>query len=391
VGSSASSALTTSLGIDGSAIASGATLAILPYGSPQVTVIDLSGASPAQTTYTLPNTVALDNNTAYAATSASNWFVGNYYGVLIDGKTVTSTPKFLSLGAAFSIAGGGTVAAVATASGQIIVANPQTGAVQTTINFLSADIQMSSDGTVLAAMAYTNGTQYQPDESLKIFSLPSTSVINTWPYSTTSPQQLLGFTLAPTGTLVGQSTGTFLPPPGGPGIVPPYARQVTAVSGGPVLWSDAPSTALASVQFSPDGTLIAAAGGPQAPGTGTNIYQNFVLTTAVSGWAVGWIDNSRLLANIYLSTIDSPQGAYSSATIYSTTGAVLATPALPELHNLETVSTDSIYSPYRNSIYSLSTGALTFGNGNVVLPPGGALVGNDIVYPSGALVVAVQY
>jgi hypothetical protein len=137
--------------------------------------------------------------------------------------------------------------------------------------------------------------------------------------------------------------------------------------------------------------LIAAAEGLQAPGTGTNIYENYTLTTAVSGWPVGWIDNSRLLTNAYIATVENPFGGYASATIYSSSGTILATPALPELLSLQTVSTDSVYSPYRNSIYSLTTGDLILGFGAVTSPNvGGALVGNYLVYPSGDLVLAVQ-
>jgi hypothetical protein len=299
--------------------------------------------------------------------------------------------RLLTFSASFSVASGGSVAAVATASGQIVVVNPQTSAVQTVINFLSANVQMSSDGTVLAAMAPPYGTQYRPDESLTVFSLPSGSVINTWPYSYTSAEQPLGFTLAPTGTYVAQLTGTFYPAAVGP-LGSPFARQVTAVTGGPVLWSDSQTVALPSVLFSPDGTLMAVADGLQSPGTATNIYQNFTLTTAVAGWPVGWIDNSRLLTSTYVASIEYPNGVYSSATIYSSAGATLATPALPELLSLETVSTDSIYSPYRNSIFSLATGELSFGNGDVVISPNvaGTLAGSYVVYPSGAMVIAVQ-
>jgi hypothetical protein len=190
---------------------------------------------------------------------------------------------------------------------------------------------------------------------------------------------------------VGQVTGTYSPPPG-PSNMLPYTRQVTAVTGGSALWSDTQNVALPSVLLSPDGTLIAAAEGLQTPGTATIIHQNYTLTTAVSGWPVGWIDNSRLLTNIYVATFGAPNGEYSSATIYSSGGAVLATPALPELYSLETVSADTIYSPYRNSIYSLTNGTLSFGNGDVVASPNvpGALVGSYVVYTSGALVLADQ-
>ena len=52
-----------------------------------------------------------------------NWFAGNSYGVLL-GKTLASTPKYLTYGASFSIAGGGSVAAVATDESHYIGAKP---------------------------------------------------------------------------------------------------------------------------------------------------------------------------------------------------------------------------------------------------------------------------
>ena len=184
-------------------VVSGSTLALDSPGTSQVNIIDLSGASPVEHTYTLPLVVGFGLGvgfSAYAATSATDWYVGGT--VLYDGKSVGAAPKYLTLGAALSIAGGGGLVAVATASGQILVVNPQTNALVTTIPFLSDNLQMSSDGTVMAAQAPIGYTPQLPDESLEVFSLPAGTPINKW-------SQLLGYTLAPTGVLIGQVTGSF--------------------------------------------------------------------------------------------------------------------------------------------------------------------------------------
>ncbi len=66
---------------------------------------------------------------------------------------------------------------------------------------------------------------------------------------------------------------------------------------------------------------------------------------------------------------------------------------LQELTSLETVTSDSIYSPSRNTIYSLTTGAVLFGNGELLPSPltGGTVVAGYVVFPSGSLVRAVPY
>lgn len=359
-------------------IPSGATLAFCPVpvtGLDQITIVDLSGASPVQTTYPL----AISSCTAYAATSASDWYLGNSNGLLLDGTSLASTPKYLTLGTALSIASGGELVAVATASGQILVMSLQTQTVQNTFEFLAGNLQMSADGTVLAAASETGSP-------LNVYSLPTGTLINAWSYN--YPYGFLGFTLALTGTLIAQTTADqFIPGP----IPPFFAAQVTAVTGGPVLWSvpnpNSPAYPLGpNILFSPDGTLIAVPGGNE-----TTIYQNYVLKTTLSGLAVGWIDNSRLLINNY----DSPKGVfqYTEATIYSLTGTSNVVQALPQLTSLETVSFDSIYSPSANSIYSLKTGALIFGNGELLQSPlvGGTVVAGYAVFPSGSLVRAVPY
>lgn len=401
VGASSSPALTTG----GELVVSDDTLGLISgtnAGAPQLTIVNLSGASPTQQTYALPTPFV--STTAYAAVSASDWYLGSGSGVILDGTTVATTPKYLTYGQAYSVAAGGGLSAIATASGQIVVVNEQTAVLEATIPFLSNNVQMSTDGTVLAASGLTNYTQYEPDESLNVYSLPSGSLINSWMYTYGTGTQLLAYTLAPTGTLIGQVTS----PTVGSST---QNRQVTADTGGAVLWSDTHNLpfeggTVPSVQFSPDGTLIAASTGDpdainsaQEADIATNIYQNYALTEAVSGWAVGWITNTELLTNTYeYSPQDSPFGLYTGATIYSPSGTVVAKPPLPELRSLVPVNSSGteIYSPTRDSIYAIPSGSLIFGSGSLYTQSQfsggtpGAFSPPDIVFAWGSLVVAVQ-
>jgi hypothetical protein len=380
---------TPALVVNGSPVyASGSTIAVGTGSTGQLTIVDLSGASPVDQTYTLP--AAVSGGRFFAAISASDWFVGGTNGVIFDGTSIATTPKYLDYGTALSIAGGAGVAAVATALG-IVVINVQTNAIELTIPVMSNNVQLSADATVLAA-SQSDGS------ALNVYSLPSGSLINSFPYTGGG---VISYTLAPTGTLIAQ----FTPPAAGGAVT----QQVTAVTGGPVLWSETQTPpyqgSLQNVQFSPDGTLIAASNGDpdavnsaQQANIGTNIYKNYVLAEAVPGWAVGWISNSELLTNTYTySPQNSPIGTYAGATIYSPTGTAVATPALPQLRSLVPVNADDteIYSPTLNSIYAIPSGSLVFGSsyykqsglsGNTP----GAFASPDMVYVWGSHVVAVQ-
>src|SRR5262249_21029858 len=139
-------------------------------------------------------------------------------------------------------------------------------------------------------------------------------------------------------------------------------RQVTAVPGGATIWSDAvggqqPNNVI-HIRLSPDGTLIAVSDSGPGVSASTRILKNGTLVTAVAGWAVGWIDDNRLLTNSYTNSRGGP--VYSSCSIYDATGMKLTCPALPEVREFQTVTSDSIYSPALNSILSLTTGMPTW-------------------------------
>ncbi|HTL97705.1 MAG TPA: hypothetical protein VL181_02770, partial [Holophagaceae bacterium] len=363
----------------GAAVPSGQTIGLIPYGTASTSRVDLSGASPSKTDYTLP----VAYTTAYA-TSASGWLVGNKNGVIVDGPSLATTPRYLDLGTAWDIAGGAGRVAVAEASGAIQYFDPATGTLQGSLPFSSSKLAMSDDGSVLAAAANANDAQYEPDRTLNAYTLPSQSLINTWPStfnSGSSTPYLSGFSLSGSGTVVGLVTQA------GSGATRAYTREAVPTAGGASLWSDTQSGEL--IRLSPDGTYIAVSSGPpdsiyDAPLV-TDIYHNGVLVTAVPGWAAGWIDNGQLLVNSY-AVEDASFVQYTSCAIYGTGGALLAAPPLPELRAFQPLGLNEVYAPALNAIFDTVSGASIWTS---VHPSKGvgAVSGTNVIFASGSQVL----
>jgi hypothetical protein len=374
------------------AVPSGSTIGLVSDGSPSVSVIDLSGSTPVKRDYPLP----MASESAYGATSASQWIVGNQHGVLVDGASTSTTPRYFGSGQVWSMAGSTNLVAIATANGAISYYSPSSTSTTPvgTINFSSSKIALSSDGTILAAMANAYDYQYEPDRTLKIFSLPSGNLIYSSPFQFQSGNNvpfLFDFSLSGSGTVTGLFTETLYT--GNPGTV---ARQTAPTLGGAVTWSDNGSGGGINpdgtqINLSPDGTHIAVAVGIQGPitltGTHlsmtgsvlTNIYDKGILANTVTGFPIGWIDNNQLLVNNYSTT-------YSSASIYSATGALVSTPTLPELLTIQPINSSSLYSPGLNTIFALPSGntlysSTTPSNGQ------GAVVGSNVVFTSGSRIL----
>jgi hypothetical protein len=377
-------------------IPSALTIGLLPYGTAAISVIDLSGPTPLETDSALP----IAYGSAYAAVSSSQWVSGNMHGVLLDGTSLTANvPSYFGLGEVWSIAGSTNQVAISTAAGTIFYFDPTNTTPEATISFSSGKVALSSDGSVLGASGNANDAQYEPDGTLKIFSVPSGNLINSFPYTNIDDgdPELFDFTLSDSGTILGQVSGmtnttNWI-----------FLRQVTATTGGPVIWSDNPQGGGLNADFgpdpillSPDATLIAVSSGPNNPNSTTSIYKNGTLVTAVPGFGIGWIDNDRLLVNNYGRLEPAGEVYYINCTIYSATGTVLATPALPELYSFQTVGPDSVYSPYLNTIFSVTTGQATW-TGPSTSPfiqqqyHLGAATSSYVVFPLGSQVVVDPY
>jgi len=360
------------------ATGSGTTLGINDYSMGIMHVIDLSGAAPTDTQYTMPST----EGESYAAVSSAQWVAGNGYGVLVDGASLGGTPRCFNYGQAWSIAGGATRVAVATASGRTLIFDASSGNLVQTLNSSSSQIALSSDGTVLAARASGDKLSTDLDASVTVFSLPSGTVINTWPYTFKTIPWPMDITLSQSGKLLGQVIYSNK-------FSSSYARQVTASSGGPTLWSDTivsladpflPSVWAAPILLSADDTLIAV-WTPAGNSGGTNIYLNNVLATAVPGGAVSWLPNNDILQDLSNGEAPLTYAIYDSGGIKQS-----ASPLSVDLGRVQALTADSVYDPGTNSIYSLTTGSVTWRSTNQSTGVG-AVAGSNVVFATGSVVV----
>jgi hypothetical protein len=132
-----------------------------------LSIVDLSGGSPVRTDHALP----VGSVASFAATAADEWVFGTHDGVLLAQHTAGPLQR-LSYGRALSIAGGTQRASIATASGAIVNIAAATRAVENELDFPAAKIQLSVDGSVLAAQSLRDSAAVDA-RSLKIYALPA--------------------------------------------------------------------------------------------------------------------------------------------------------------------------------------------------------------------------
>jgi hypothetical protein len=192
-------------------------------------------------------------------------------------------------------------------------------------------------------------------------------------------------------------------------VLPPTSTtcygQAIAVMGGAPLWCAA--TAVATLQVSPDGTLVAAAASQYQTATNTtSIYKNGSLVATVPGTPVGWLDNTRLLAAVFKQVMENGGGVtdvFQSVVIYDSLGNNLGTTAIMDIQASQPVTTDTIYSPDQNAIMSLTTGAVSWMSADsneglclnetsgASLVCFGALSGSEVIFASGTSVLAQPF
>lgn len=367
----------------GTYIQVGSTIAALGQGYPELGIVDLSGATPTLTQYTLATTELWLS--AYTKNASGEWAVGNEHGVVMD-ATNLSSPVYFDYGQVLGLAAGGNTAAVATASGRILIYDIASAQLTGTINFLASDMQMSSDGTVLAAEADSVDSEFAPDRTLNIYSLPSLSVVQTYPttYTEGGGTYLRDFVLSDSGSILGQS----LADEATVGL-----QQVTGVSGAPLIWSETEDSL--PVFLSPDGTIIGALDGFGGVNGGTSIVENGTPMRGNVYPTVGFIDNNTLLvetATNYGGTyeflgyaISDLSGNLISSLPLNTipdildyqlnaTGMEIARPQFP--------TTSTMYWGLTGAIYSLTTGQVIWQG-----PPSGpglaSMTGSYLVYYTG--------
>ena len=362
--------------------ATGSGTAIGILNTSGVHVIDLAGNTPALADYVSP----MKGYPIFAAISASDWALAFSNGALLDGPSLATTPEYFDYGQANSIAGADHSVAVAAGSGEILVLDSAQRTQIADIPFSARTLMLSSDGSVLAASGAAKDFEYDGNQLLNIYSLPSASVTHTFSYPNSSNNLLLEFALASSGQTIAQASEVFSS--SNPST---YTNMVSDLTGATTYWTDHINSSQTRgsidlpqlyLALSPNGTALSEYTSIDT----TNLIQNGSLKSAVTGYSVGWLDDDKVLVNQYDS---SP--SYIGANIYSPQGALLSSPPLPELKYVLPVTADKVYAPAKNAIYSLSSGQLiwsgTYPRSSVLNIPTGAISGSLVVYQSGHRIV----
>jgi hypothetical protein len=392
---------------------SASTIAVWDPDSAKLSVIDLSGAAPVKVDYASPLGISHEVST-YAAASGSQWITGDTYGVLLDGASLSGTPRYFGYGEAYSVAANANRIAIATASGRILYFNAVTLAQEGTIPLSSQltyaeyqsvgqatnpQVALSSDGSILAVM--------EPGGfPVNIYSLPSGSLLYSWPYTPSGSLYSLplGISLSGSGTVLGVNT-VYAPIPGN------FTQTAAVATGGAPLFSSnfiSQGSSTPPLRISPDGTQIATStwGNPdvvqQTADYETNIVRNSVVVPFVPGWPVGWIDDTHLLVNGYVqdTVVSGTQGDYAGCTIYDLSGTPTGTCALPEVLGFQVLNSDTLYVLNQPAMVSVSTGAVSWMSGDnlpwfagYMMGPSfnDALAGNHVVLVSDSRLIAQSY
>ncbi len=378
VGSAGVASATYTVGSLGRIQGTGNTLAIIPYQIPSISVIDLSGASPVKTDYVTP-VAAL---TLFAGLSASEWIFTSTGGAMF-GELGAGAPQIYSHGDVRGIVGSTSRVVIAFASGKIRHYAADTQAFEGELDLAVDKIELSADGTVLAASADDGQAQYVTDRTLRVFSLPSHNLLAQWPYTFGSGAQPVDFALSRDGQVVAQylsdpSTGRIL--------------RANELDGTPLLDQLVPSfinlTATPRLAVSDSGSGVAYPETPIGDGNATGLYVNGTRSGAAVGWASGWLDDSRLIVNRFRGIPD--EFAFVGADIVSSSGTLLAQPALPNMSRFQLVGTDTIYSPELNVILNATTGDTVWSSAapisNNRSQNVGAVAGNYVYFVSGTTI-----
>ena len=307
-------------------------------GGAPVRLVDLRGSAPSVLEVTPP----VDEGVLAFSTNADSWVqrTGSFVRGFPGGQ-----PRQYGLGSVLDIAAGANHAAVATTDGKIRVFDLDTRALLATLEEPDPKLAMTADGDTLLVMRKTGN-----DRGLRFYALPSGNLLDEWQFTSGVNGQvyLLDFTLARSADRVALALATD-----GTNQTSSEVRRFDGTV-------DYSSSTVNFLTLSPNGNRAAVAAGRRTLTPTTSIFTGGTITAATQGYATGWIDDDRMLVNFYrrvsTSFID-----FDHAKIVDAAGTVLATlTTLPEIEELQPVSSSAIYSRVHNQIFNVDTGTVVW-------------------------------
>jgi hypothetical protein len=293
---------------------------------------------------------------AFVRATDGGWSFGTLGGVVYgrDGLGPGPLQHIGGCGVATSVAAARDGSfAIATQSTGIIVGRVTSTerSILGTIPVVSGRVELSGAGDILVA-----GPLNRPDDdqTLRIFSLPSGTEMNRPSTDANPAPYLIDFSLAMGGSRIGLVTTE----------AQTLTRTVSSLDGNTVEFSDmindpSPRSVVPWTRLSPDGTLLAVPDGTTSPNVTTRLYKKGSLVNVVPGFPIVWLDDQRVLVNVYkFGTFAVSQ--YDHSAIFDMTGSPKGTVSLPGLTDGLVAGANAIYYPGTNAIHDLTTGARTW-------------------------------
>jgi hypothetical protein len=371
-------------GVLSKAVPGGDIIGVLIYGVPNLTVVHLDPGGVSTENVPIPSAYL----SGFGADAAGNWSVSAKSGAVYDRANLLASKGALSCGNAYVISGASAgLAAVGTDAGGVLTFEASSTGVtlEGAVPYKGSRVQVSDDGTVLAVQ-YDNDSEYWTDWSLRVFSLPSATLINTWPlqYTSSMLKNYSSISLSRGGTQIGQVLW----------VPSTYTRLVTDLMGATTSFMDtapAPSTYgnTAPIFVSPNGTLVAAI---DTTGAATQVFKNGALIDAASGAASGWIDDDRFLVQFFATSFFGPM--YSGTAIHTvstgTNGAMMMLPCTQ--NGFGVVDANHVFCVQNsvNTIYNLTTQATWTGGSTGAFSPA-AVAGPYVVFENDHHIYAETY
>jgi hypothetical protein len=305
-----------------------------------------------------------------------DWVVGDFLGGVFMHHTADSSPSalagFMGCGWVMDISGSDSGRlAIATASG-IWLMEVDSVKPESIIPYLGAHVQLSRDGRILAASEYRDIIM----DELRIFDAETGEMRHVWSYKG-DYTRLDDFELAGSGTriaiLATEDQGDGKVGTGWKVIDLPTGETILKGGGWPGFY------------FSPSGQYLAASGGP------TILFKDPTKVAEVPGYALGWLDESKLLVRTFETDSQTGELTYLKTLIVDAQGNELAVTGLPveweDSGPMQALNAEVVYLPGYSGFFRVSDGARLPWPENTTFHSGGRVSGNHVVFASEGRVV----
>jgi hypothetical protein len=222
--------------------------------------------------------------------------------------------------------------AVSVAANQILTGDLSARTLMNVIPFRAGKLALAKNGSTLFAEGDGRASQYLPDRSVRLYSLPASHLLSAVSATTDGMPALANFESSHDNSHLAQLWRTSFVNP------PIYEWRVFSGSGATALATFNVGTTLSQVDFTATGQRFSLSYDTVSWSSSklprTEIYEGATLVGAAEGQAITWLDEDRLLLATYTATNNGTGPLFNKDVIVDKHGAVVGqTGILPPMTN----------------------------------------------------------